>query len=71
MSEKEHKKKGTDAEEVKEIMEAVQSTVPQLISSLVQAIYSPDMAAQIAQSVGALYQNLKNIIINVEKKIFT
>ena len=60
MTEKERKSKGhTEAEEVREILEAVQSTVPTLISQLVQSIYSPKMAEMIAESVGTLYQNLK------------
>ncbi len=51
--------RSSDAAEVRDILEAVQETVPQLISSLVQSIYSPEVAKTIAESVGALYQELK------------
>ncbi len=51
--------KSTDAEEVRVILEAVQETVPNLISQLVQAIYSPKVAESIAEAVGTLYQGLK------------
>jgi uncharacterized protein YoaH (UPF0181 family) len=51
--------KTTEAEEVREILEAVQETVPALISQLVQAIYSPKVAESIAEAVGTLYQGLK------------
>ncbi|MFX1509512.1 MAG: hypothetical protein ACFFBR_04305 [Promethearchaeota archaeon] len=51
--------KSTDVEEVRDILEAVQETVPALISQLVQAIYSPEVAESIAESVGSLYQGLK------------
>lgn len=59
MSEKKEKKKGKEAQELVEILEAVQETIPSLISRLVQSIYSPEVAEDIAKSVGTLYQNLK------------
>lgn len=51
--------KSSEAEELREILEAVQETVPALISRLVQSIYSPKVAESIAEAVGTLYQNLK------------
>ncbi|MFX1565530.1 MAG: hypothetical protein ACFFCH_06025 [Promethearchaeota archaeon] len=51
--------KSTDVEEVRDILEAVQETVPALISQLVQAIYSPEVAEGIAEAIGSLYQGLK------------
>jgi len=51
--------KSTDVEEVRDILEAVQETVPALISQLVQAIYSPEVAESIADAIGTLYQGLK------------
>ena len=59
MSDKDQKSKSTDAEELREILGAVQETIPQLIGSLVKSIYSPDMAKNIAQSIGILYSDLK------------
>jgi hypothetical protein len=59
MSDKDRKSKTPDSEEFRDIMEAVQDTIPQLISQLVQSIYSQDVAKNIAESVGTLYQNLK------------
>ncbi|MFX1300963.1 MAG: hypothetical protein ACFFDE_08460 [Promethearchaeota archaeon] len=59
MSDKDQKSKSTEAEELREILGAVQETIPQLIGSLVKSIYSPDMAKSIAESVGVLYSNLK------------
>ena len=59
MSDKDQKSKSTDAEELREILGAVQETIPQLIGSLVKSIYSPDMAKSIAESVGILYSDLK------------
>lgn len=59
MSDKDPESKSTDAEELREILGAVQETIPQLIGSLVKSIYSPDMAKNIAESVGILYTNLK------------
>ncbi|MFW9935652.1 MAG: hypothetical protein ACFFDU_09175 [Candidatus Thorarchaeota archaeon] len=51
--------KSSDADEMREILEAVQETVPALISRLVQSVYSPEVAESIADAVGTLYQNLK------------
>jgi len=59
MSDKDQESKSTDAEELREILGAVQETIPQLIGSLVKSIYSPDVAKNIAESVGILYTNLK------------
>lgn len=59
MSKKEGKSKSSDAEEVRDILEAVQETIPSLISQLVQSIYSPEVAENIGKSVGTLYQSLK------------
>ena len=59
MTDKDKKSGKEEAEELREILSAVQETVPQLISSLVQSIYSPEVAKAIADSVGTMYQNLK------------
>jgi hypothetical protein len=59
MSDKDQESKSTDAEELREILGAVQETIPQLIGSLVKSIYSPDVAKNIAESVGVLYSDLK------------
>jgi hypothetical protein len=59
MTEKDKKSGKEEADELREILSAVQETVPQLISSLVQSIYSPEVAKAIADSVGTMYQNLK------------
>lgn len=59
MSDKDQESKSTDAEELREILGAVQETIPQLIGSLVKSIYSPEVAKNIAESVGILYTNLK------------
>jgi hypothetical protein len=59
MSDKDQESKSSDAEELREILGAVQETIPQLIGSLVKSIYSPDVAKNIAESVGILYSNLK------------
>ncbi len=59
MSDKDQKSTSTDAEELREILGAVQETIPQLIGSLVKSIYSPEVAKNIAQSVGILYSDLK------------
>jgi hypothetical protein len=59
LTDKDKKSGKEEAEELREILSAVQETVPQLISSLVQSIYSPEVAKAIADSVGTMYQNLK------------
>jgi len=59
MADKEKKSGKEEADEVREILSAVQETVPKLISSLVKSIYSPEVAKAIADSVGTMYQTLK------------
>jgi len=61
MSEEKRERKGeiSEAQEVREVLEAVQSTIPGLVSQLVQAIYSPEVAESIGSAVGGLYRKLK------------
>jgi len=55
----EKRAKVSEAQEVREILEAVQDTIPGLISQLVQSIYSSEVAENIGSAVGTLYRKLK------------
>ena len=56
----EHKRKQErDAEEVREVLTAVSETLPNLIRSLFDSIFSEEAASKLAISIGTLYSKLK------------
>jgi len=58
--EKKHRKRGMeDAEEVKEILEAVSKEVPTLIKSIIGAVFSEEAGRDMGKAAGAFYKELK------------
>jgi hypothetical protein len=58
--EKKHKKRGMEeAEEVKEILEAVSKEVPALIKSIIGAVFSEEAGRDMGKAAGAFYKELK------------
>jgi hypothetical protein len=58
--EKKHKKRGMEeAEEVKEILEAVSKEVPTLIKSIIGAVFSEEAGRDMGKAAGAFYKELK------------
>ena len=51
--------KQTDAEEIKEILGAVSTEVPDLIRNVFSAIFDPTIAENYGKGIGALYRQLK------------
>ena len=49
----------TDAEEIKEILGAVSTEVPDLIRNVFSAIFDPSIAENYGKGIGALYRQLK------------
>ena len=49
----------TDAEEIKEILSAVSTEVPDLIRNVFSAIFDPTIAESYGKGIGALYRQLK------------
>ena len=47
-----------DAQEIKEILEAVSDTVPKLLSEITDALFSPDKAEQFGASVAKFYKSM-------------
>ncbi len=48
-----------DAEEIKEILGAVSTEVPELIKNIFSAIFDPSIAENYGKGIGALYRQLK------------
>ncbi len=59
MSGDEGKKHGTDAEDVKEILEVVSQKVPALLNSLTDVLYGKNSAEKYGQAVSNFYTTLK------------
>jgi len=58
--EKKHRKRGMEeAEEVKEILEAVSKEVPTLIKSIIGAVFSEEAGRDMGKAAGAFYKELK------------
>jgi len=58
--EKKHRRRGMeDAEEVKEILEAVSKEVPTLIKSIIGAVFSEEAGRDMGKAAGAFYKELK------------
>ncbi len=51
-----HKK--SDAENIREILEAVGDRVPRMMKGIMSSIYTPEVGASMGQSVGAYYKEL-------------
>jgi len=59
MQEGEELTKGNpDAEEIAEVFEALRSQVPGLIKDIMDAVYSPERAENMAKSVATFYKTL-------------
>lgn len=48
-----------DAKEVKEVLEVVSTEIPKLLESISNALYKPENATQLAESVAAFYRKMK------------
>jgi len=48
------------AKEIGEILDEVTSKVPQLITGLMDTLYSPEAGKKMGQAVGAMYEELLN-----------
>lgn len=59
MSGDDEKKHGTDAEDVKEILEVVSQKVPALLNSLTDVLYGKNSAEKYGQAVSNFYTTLK------------
>ena len=58
--EKKHRTRGKrEAEEVKEILEAVSKEVPALIKSIIGAVFSEEAGRDMGKAAGAFYKELK------------
>lgn len=60
MSGDEKKKHGTDAEEVKEILEVVSDKVPALLTGLADVLYGRDKGAKYGEAVAGFFKSLKD-----------
>ena len=59
VNESKSKDKEMSAEEIKEILSAVSTEVPDLIKNVFSAIYDPDIATNFGKGIAALYDELK------------
>jgi len=58
--EKERKGHGTDADEVKEILDVVSEKIPALLNSLTDVLYGTQQAEKYGKAVAGFYKNLKD-----------
>ena len=56
-----------DAQEVKEILEAVSDTVPKLLNEITEALFSPDKAEQFGASVAKFYKSMVDSGMNPDQ----
>ena len=56
-----------DAQEIKEILEAVSDTVPKLLSEITDALFSPDKAEQFGASVAKFYKSMVDSGMNPDQ----
>jgi len=54
------KKKGPDAEQVKEILNVVAEKVPALLNSLADVLYGKEQSLKLGQAVAGFYKSLKD-----------
>jgi len=73
MSEKENEKEcehdhgGTDAKEVKEILEAVSATVPKLLNEITEALFSAEKSEAFGMAVAKFYKSMIDAGMNEER----
>lgn len=56
-----------DAQEIKEILEAVSDTVPKLLSEITDALFSPEKAEQFGVSVAKFYKSMVDSGMNPDQ----
>ncbi|MHA1577026.1 MAG: hypothetical protein ACTSU3_06665 [Candidatus Thorarchaeota archaeon] len=49
----------SDGEEIKEIFDALNESIPKLISGVIGSVYNPEAAGNMAASIGRFYTKLK------------
>jgi len=60
MDERKEKKHGTDADEVKEILDVVSEKIPALLNSLTDVLYGAQQADKYGKAVAGFYKSLKD-----------
>lgn len=62
-----HDHGGTDAKEIKEILEAVSSTVPKLLNEITEALFSAEKSEAFGMAVAKFYKSMVDAGMNEER----
>ena len=63
----EHDHGGTDAKEIKEILEAVSTTVPKLLNEITEALFSAEKSEAFGLAVAKFYKSMVDAGMNEER----